>query len=182
MSDLAKKIEALLFVAGEPMPLAKLSKFLKKDKEEVKKAIAGLGENLSERGIRVSENNGEYMLVTAPELSGAVEDYMKEELGEDLSRATLETLAVIVYKGPLARSKIDYIRGVNSSFTVRNLMIRGLIERKPDPGDSRSWLYSPSFDFLKYMGIEKIENLAGFEDFKKEIDELLKREVKEEEQ
>ncbi|OGF68661.1 SMC-Scp complex subunit ScpB [Candidatus Giovannonibacteria bacterium RIFCSPLOWO2_02_FULL_45_14] len=181
MSDLEKKIEALLFVAGEPMSPEKLSKLLKKDKEEIKKALGTLGDNLLERGIRVSRNNNEYILITAPELSGAVEDYMKEELGEDLSRATLETLAVIVYKGSLSRAKIDYIRGVNSSFTVRNLMIRGLVERKPDPDDSRSWLYSPSFDFLKYMGIERIENLAGYEDFKKEMDELLKREIKEEE-
>src|SRR3990172_7767665 len=165
MSDLEKKIEALLFVAGEPMSPEKLSKLLKKDKEEIKKALGTLGDNLLERGIRVSRNNNEYILITAPELSGA----------------TLETLAVIVYKGSLSRAKIDYIRGVNSSFTVRNLMIRGLVERKPDPDDSRSWLYSPSFDFLKYMGIERIENLAGYEDFKKEMDELLKREIKEEE-
>ena len=178
--ELCKKIEALLFVSGEPLSLEKLSKFLKEDKEEVKRAIENLDESLSERGIRVSKNNNEYMLLTAPELSGTVEDYMKEELGEDLSRATLETLAIIVYEGPLSRSQIDYIRGVNSSFTVRNLMIRGLIERKADPKDSRSWLYSPSFEFLKYMGINKIETLPGYEEFKKEIDELLKREVKKE--
>src|SRR3989344_6123775 len=114
--ELCKKIEALLFVSGEPLSLEKLSKFLKEDKEEVKRAIENLDESLSERGIRVSKNNNEYMLLTAP----------------DLSRATLETLAIIVYKGPLSRSQIDYIRGVNSSFTVRNLMIRGLIERKAD--------------------------------------------------
>src|SRR3989344_3433563 len=74
-------------------------------KEEIKKALGTLGDNLLERGIRVSRNNNEYILITAPELSGAVEDYMKEELGEDLSRAPLETLAVIVYKGSLSRGK-----------------------------------------------------------------------------
>ncbi len=180
--ELSNKIEALLFVSGEPISLDKLSKLLKKDKEEVKKALENLAQSLAGAGIRLSENENQYLLVTAPELSKTVEEYMKQELGEDLSRATLETLAIIVYEGSLSRAKIDYIRGVNSSFTVRNLMIRGLIGRKPDPNDSRSWLYSPSFDFLKFMGIEKIENLRGYEDFKREIDELLKREIKEEEQ
>src|SRR3989338_4881015 len=178
--ELSDKIEALLFVAGEPISLDRLSKLLKKDKEEVKKALENLAQSLAGAGIRLSENKNQYLLVTAPELSKTVEEYMKQELGEDLSRSTLETLAIIVYEGPLSRSKIDYIRGVNSSFTVRNLMIRGLIERKADPKDSRSWLYSPSFEFLKYMGINKIETLPGYEEFKKEIDELLKREVKKE--
>lgn len=179
MSDLVKKLEAVLFIAGENVSLERLSKIVKKDKEEVKKALEKLEENLTERGVRLSQNGNAYMLATAPEFSGLVGDFMKEELGEDLSRATLETLAVIVYKGPLSRSHIDYIRGVNSSFTVRNLMIRGLVDRKPDLRDSRSWLYSPSFEFLKYMGIEKIEKLAGYDEFRKEMEELLNRETKE---
>jgi len=178
--ELGKKLEAILFIAGESVSLERLSKIVKKDKDEVKKALEELEVDLGERGVRLSQNSSAYMLATAPEFSGLVGDFMKEELGEDLSRATLETLAVIVYKGPLPRTEIDYIRGVNSSFTVRNLMIRGLIERKPDPSDLRSWLYSPSFEFLKYMGIEKIEKLAGHEEFKKEMEALLAREVKEE--
>ena len=180
--ELSNKIEALLFVSGEPISLDKLSKLLKKDKEEVKKALENLAQSLAGAGIRLSENENQYLLVTAPEISKTVEEYMKQELREDLSRATLETLAIIVYEGPLSRSKIDYIRGVNSSFTVRNLMIRGLIERKTDPNDSRSWLYSPSFDFLKFMGIDKIENLAGYDEFKKEVEGLLNRKTKEAEQ
>ncbi|MDP3784507.1 MAG: SMC-Scp complex subunit ScpB [bacterium] len=182
MNDLAKKLEAVLFIAGENISLERLSKIVKKDKEEVKQALEKLEVDLGERGVRLSQNGNAYMLATAPEFSGLVGDFMKEELGEDLSRATLETLAVIVYQGPLSRARIDYIRGVNSSFTVRNLMVRGLIERKTDPNDSRSWLYSPSFDFLKYMGIEKLEKLAGYDEFRKEMKELLNRETKEKEE
>ncbi|MEK7162543.1 MAG: SMC-Scp complex subunit ScpB [Patescibacteria group bacterium] len=176
MKELLKKLEAILFIAGEPLSLERLSKILKKDKTALGEALSGLAGTLSERGLRLSEKDGEYLLVTAPELGKFVEDFMKEELGEELSRAALETLAVIVYKGPLSRSEIDYIRGVNSSFTVRNLMIRGLIERKVHPRDSRVWLYRPSFDFLKFMGLEKLDQLPGYNEFKKEMEELLKRE------
>jgi segregation and condensation protein B len=180
--ELGKKVEAILFVSGEPLGIDRLSKILKKDKDEIKKSLEKLKEDLAGRGLCLSERGDSYMMVTAPETSSAVEDFMKEELGEDLSRATLETLAIIVYKGPLSRAQIDYIRGVNSSFTVRNLMIRGLVERKPDPKDSRSWFYSPTFEFLKYMGIERLEKLAGYNEFRKEMDDLLKREISQKEE
>lgn len=176
MNELLKKLEAILFIAGGPLSLERLSKILKKDKTALGEALSELAGTLSERGLRLSEKDDEYLLVTAPELGKFVEDFMKEELGEELSRATLETLAVIVYRGPLSRSEIDYIRGVNSSFTVRNLMIRGLIERKVHPQDSRIWLYRPSFDFLKFMGIAKLGELPGYNEFRKEMEELLKRE------
>ncbi len=173
-NELEKKIEALLFVSGEPMSIQKLSKLLKRGKEEILEAMIELEAGLSGRGIRVLNKDNSYMLSTAPELFDIVQDFMKEEIGEELSRATLETLSVVVYKGPLSRAQIDYIRGVNSNFTIRNLMIRGFVDRKPDPKDSRSWLYSPSFEFLKYMGIEKLENLTGYDEFKKEMENLLK--------
>ncbi|MBI2024254.1 SMC-Scp complex subunit ScpB [Candidatus Giovannonibacteria bacterium] len=180
MSDLEKKLEAILFVAGEPLHLEKLSKILKKEESEIKEALGKLSENLRGTGLTLLENEERYTLATSPELSEDITAYMKSELGEELSRAALETLAVIVYKGPISRTSIDYIRGVNSSFTVRNLMIRGIIERKPDPKDSRSWLYFPSFDFMKFMGIEKLENLKGYPEFRKEMDVLLEKEKKEE--
>ncbi len=179
-SELAKKIEAILFISGEPLNLERLSKILKEDKESVRSALRELEKTLAERGLRILEKDGEYALVTAPELGKLIEGYLKEELGEDLSRAMLETLAVIVYKGPLTRSEIDYVRGVNSGFTVRNLMVRGLVERVSNPKDSRSWLYRPSFEFLKFMGLEKLEKLPGWEEFRKEIEELLTRRLAEE--
>ena len=181
MSEIAKKLEAILFVSGEPIGLDRLSKILKQEKDKIKTGLEELGGELEGRGLRLIEKDDSFMLGTPPELGDLVQDYMKDELGEDLSRATLETLAVIVYKGPITRAQIDYIRGVNSNFTVRNLMIRRIIERKADPKDSRSWLYSPSFEFLKFAGIEKLDKLAGYNEFKKEMDELLKREEKIEE-
>ncbi len=177
--DLVQKIEAVLFLAGEPVRAEKLARVLKVEKGKVEGALEKLENGLENRGIRLAAKDGQYALVTAPELGKLVDGYIKEEIGEDLSRAMLETLAVIVYKGPLSRSEIDYVRGVNSSFTVRNLMIRGLVERVPHPTDSRVWLYRPSFEFLKFMGIEKLEKLPGWGDFRKEIETLLKAEKKE---
>ena len=80
-----------------------------------------------------------------------------------------------LYKNGVSRAEIDYIRGVGSSYTLRNLMVRGLVERIPDEKDSRVWLYRPSFEFLKYMGIEKLENLPQYDEFRKEIAEFVKR-------
>ncbi len=169
MADLARKLEALLFVAGEPLMLEYLAKFLKEEGQRVRSALAQLEKELEERGLRLSEKDGEYALVTAPELGKFVQTFVTEEIGQELSRAALETLAVIVYKGPLARSEFDYIRGVNSGYTVRNLMVRGLVERVAHPKDSRIWLYRPSLDFLKFMGVEKLEKLPQYGEFRKEI-------------
>ena len=172
--DLPEKIEAILFLAGEPLESGKLSRVLKTDQARVEKALHELEKKLEERGLRLGVKDNAYSLVTAPEAGKLAQDFMKEELGAELSRATLETLSVIVYKGPVSRSEIDYIRGVNSSFTVRNLMVRGLAERISSKKDSRVWLYKPSFDFLKFMGIEKVEKLPGYEEFRKEMDDLKK--------
>jgi segregation and condensation protein B len=173
MKDIEKKLEAILFVSGEALSLERLSKILKIDKDKIKEELVNLKNGLRGRGITLLAKDNAYALATAPEVGKIVEDFMREELGEDLSRAALETLAIVVYKGPLSRAQIDYIRGVNSSFSVRNLMVRGLIERNPDPHDSRSWLYSPSLEFMKYVGIDEILKLEGFLEFKKEMEDLL---------
>lgn len=169
-----------MFVAGESVSLDHLSKILKEDKASVRSALQELEKALAGRGLRILEKDGEYALGSAPELGKLIAGYLKEEIGEDLSRAMLESLAVIVYKGPCTRSEIDYIRGVNSGFTVRNLMVRGLVERVSNSKDSRSWLYRPSFEFLKFMGLEKLEKLPGWEEFRKEMEGLLIRQLAEE--
>ena len=80
----------------------------------------------------------------------------------DLGRAGLETISIILYKNPVTKNEIDFIRGVNSQFIIRNLLIRGLIERIPNP-NGRGNLYQPTFELLRYMGVEKIENLPDYE-------------------
>ena len=82
----------------------------------------------------------------------------------------METLSIILYQGPISRSDIDYIRGVNSQFILRNLLIRGLIERIDNPNDARSFLYKVSINLLANLGINKIEELPEYEQVKKDID------------
>ena len=161
-------LEALLFSHGEPLSIKKISALLGKKEEEILSILGELRSDYRERGLTLMEKNGEWQMGTNPEYAEYVEKLVKSEFSEELSRAGLETIAVVVYKGPLTRAKIEFIRGVNSSFTLRNLMLRGLVERVENPKDARSYLYRVSFEFLKYLGITSVEELPRFSEFQKE--------------
>lgn len=160
--ELPNLIEAILFYYAEPLTVAKLSGILKRNEDEVKSALLVLEERLSTSGIRVLRNNETVLLGTAPDASTLIEAITKEELSKDLSKSALETLAIILYKGPLTRSEIDYIRGVNSTFILRNLLIRGLVEKVENPNDQRSFHYRSTFALLEYMGITNKEELPEY--------------------
>lgn len=176
--NLENKLEAVLFFKGEPMSVKRLAELLHVEKNEVKDAIFNLKNNLGTRGIVLIENlapaskggEDEYMLGTAPELSKLIEDMQKEELNRDLSKASLETLSIILYKNGANRSEIDYIRGVNSSFTLRALSIRGLVEKTTDPKDNRRYLYKPSFETLSFMGLKSIDELPDYAEVSKSLE------------
>jgi segregation and condensation protein B len=157
--NLEQKLEAILFFKGEPVSFKRLEGILNVSKSEIKDAIFNLKNNLQSRGIVLIENNEEITLGTAPELSELIENLQKEELNRDLSKASLETLSIILYKNSVTRAEIDYIRGVNSSFTLRALSVRGLIEKTVDPKDNRRFVYNPSFELLSFMGINSVEEL-----------------------
>ena len=88
----------------------------------------------------------------------------KEDLKEELTPAALETLSLIAYFGPLSRPQIDFVRGVNSSFIVRNLSVRGLVDRKQGKGNA--YVYTASVDFLKYMGAGSVQKLPDYEKYR----------------
>jgi segregation and condensation protein B len=167
--SISNGIEAILFWKGEPMSLKRLAEVLKVSKEEIGEAVVGLEKNLEGRGIVLQRNGDEVTLGTAPEFSKLIEHLQKEELNKDLSKASLETLSIILYKNGANRVEIDYIRGVNSSFTLRALSIRGLIEKIPDPKDARRYFYKPSFETLSYMGIKSVAELPEYESVSGEI-------------
>jgi segregation and condensation protein B len=176
--NLEHSIEALLFWKGEPVAQKDLIKSLstpehKITETEIHEALLALSENLKGRGIVLLANEDqEYMLGTSSEASALIERLTKEELNRDLGKASLETLSIIIYQGPIKRSQIDYIRGVNSTFILRNLLIRGLIEKKPAPDDNRTSIYTPSFKLLSYLGVSRIEDLPNFEAVKGEIEKF----------
>lgn len=161
--ELQQKIEAILFFKGEPMSRKKLSEFLGIGQTEVNEALEKLKENLKNRGIVLQEKENEITLGTAPELSDLIEKLQKEELNKELSKAALETLSIILYKNGVSRAEIDYIRGVNSSFTLRALSIRGLIERNIDANDNRRYIYHPTFELLSFMGVKSVQELPDYE-------------------
>jgi len=192
--QLEQQIEAILFFKGEPVSRKKLSDILfssakasegqgKIGQTEINEAIEKLKESLQNRGVVLLEKENEITLGTAPELSKLIEDLQKEELNKDLSKASLETLSIVLYKNGVSRAEIDYIRGVNSSFTLRALSVRGLVEKITDPKDNRRYLYKPSFETLSFMGVKSVEELPEYMEVKNGIDiaaKNLEEETKEE--
>src|SRR3989344_9296475 len=174
MNNLEKNIEALLFVSGEGMSISKISEIFGKNDGEIEESIAVLKDHLEKDHHLVILRDGDRAsLVTSVEVSKTVEEFAKEEFSGELTKAGLETLAVIAYKAPIKRSEIDYIRGVNSSFMLRNLLIRGLIERMRDPKDSRSYVYRISADFLKFLGLTSVSDLPDYGSFVKKLEEFV---------
>jgi segregation and condensation protein B len=164
-------LEAILFWKSEPMSVGKLSSILKKTPEEVKAALDILEKNLAGRGVQLLFKEDEVMLGTRSEIGPLIEFLIKEDLSKDLGKAGLETLSIVLYRGPIARRDIDYIRGVNSNFILRNLQVRGLVEKVQSPTDQRSFLYKPTIDLFSYLGISRIEELPEYEAVRKEIAE-----------
>lgn len=166
------KIEALLFFKGEPVSLKFLEESLKISQDEVVDQLSHLKEQLAERGLRIVQTENKVELRTAPELSDFIEVMVKEELQKDLGRAGLETLSVVLYRGPVTRAQVDYIRGVNSTYMLRNLLIRGLVEKVPNPSDSRSYLYQTTHELLGYLGITNIKELPEYQNVQDEINKF----------
>ncbi|MBW6440438.1 SMC-Scp complex subunit ScpB [Patescibacteria group bacterium] len=161
-------IESLLFISGEPMSFKKLSKIIEVVESDIKLAADKLAEQYSKsnRGLRVIINENKIQMVTAGESSLFVEKYLKTDIEGDLSNAALEVLSIIAYRGPISRSAIEEIRGVNCSFTIRHLTIRGLVERISNPNDARAYIYRVSLDFLKKLGIEKVQDLPKYSELR----------------
>ncbi len=182
--QLEQKIEAILFFKGEPVSMKTLGATLNVSPGELTEAISNLKVSLTGRGIVLQEKEGEVTLGTAPELSELIEKLQKEELNRDLSKASLETLSIVLYKNGASRAEIDYIRGVNSSFTLRALSVRGLVQKEIDTKDSRRYIYKPSFELLSFMGVASVEELPDYGEVNKSIEvsaKALEEELKKEE-
>lgn len=169
MLSLDAQIESILFFKSEPVHVSFLVETLNVSEEKVREALEVLETNLQDRGLRLMRKDDAALLATTPEMGELFEHLIKEELQKDLGKAGLETLTIILYYGPVPRSRIDYIRGVNSTYMLRHLLVRGLIEKIPNPQDSRSYLYRPSFDLLSYLGITTVEELPEYEAVREEL-------------
>jgi len=169
---LIKKLEAILFYLAEPVDVSFLAKTLEVKKEEIIHAIGELQTSLEGRGIRIVHHNDEVTLVTAPEYAETIEKIVKEERERDLGRAGIETLSIVAYKGPVSKKEIEYIRGVNSQFALRNLLLRGLVEKqlRDKAGATTAMLYTVTTDALRHLGLSKISDLPEYEDTRKRLE------------
>lgn len=162
MINLKSIIESILFVAGRPVSLKELEKITAKSPAEIEQAIGELKEERKDSGVILLEQNQSYLLSTNPENSNYVKEFLNAELREKLTDATVETLAIVAYKQPVSRAEIESIRGVNSQYTLRSLLMRGLVERISSPKDQRVSLYRTTHEFLQHLGLKDINDLPDF--------------------
>ncbi|NWG06401.1 MAG: SMC-Scp complex subunit ScpB [Chloroflexi bacterium] len=175
---LSVKLEAMLFVAAEPVMTAQLATALDVAPSVVERGLNELDASLSSRGLRLQRHAGRVQLTTAPELAELIERFLGLEATSHLSRAALETLAIIAYQQPVTRPQIDSIRGVNSDSMMKSLLSKGLIlESGRADGPGRPILYSTTPEFLQHFGLNSILEmppLAKPEEEETKQDELLK--------
>lgn len=176
--ELKSKIEGLLFYKGEEVEVKKLAELLNVTKDEIEEGLKSLEESLKGRGLVLVRKEDQVVLGISGELSEIIESIRKDEISKELTKSSLETLSIILYKNGVSRSEIDYIRGVNSSFILRNLLVRGLIEKIVDPKDSRRFLYKPTLETISFMGITSIDQLPNYHEIKSQLEEAIKREEK----
>jgi segregation and condensation protein B len=168
--ELKEHIEALLFVEGA-MSKKALAKLLDATPEAVDAAAALLAVT-SGRGVVVVDDGNALELRTAPSVSAKIEALRREELSRDIGRAGLEVLSAILYRGPLTRAEVDFVRGVNSSQTLRTLLMRGFVRKVPNPKDERSFLYEPTTEILGQLGLTSMHDLPEYEEVRAKLASL----------
>ena len=158
-----------LFVKGEPISRGELSRFLQMTPELCEETIAEAREKLLQLGLTLVDDGKEIELRTDASVASLVESIRKDEFSRDIGKAGLETLSIALYKGPVSRSEIDYIRGVNSSHILRSLSMRGLLRRVPHPKDERSFLYEPTTDLFAHLGVSSQKDLPDYASVTEEL-------------
>jgi segregation and condensation protein B len=165
-------LEALLFIHGEPITHKKIQTVLHIDTSECETLIGEMKNRLEadNRGLQLVTDKEKVQLATKPDFNHILEEFVREELSEDLTPASLEALSIIAYLGPISRAKLEYLRGVNSLVILRSLMIRGLVERIADPERPSGYLYQSTFELMKHLGVSGKDHLPEYAKFQ----ELLK--------
>lgn len=155
--SLSAQLEAILFVSGEPVTTAQLAAALDVSSSVIERGLNELDASLSTRGLRLQRYAGRVQLTTAPQIAEVVERFLGLEATTHLSRAALETLAIIAYQQPVTRPQIDSIRGVNSDSMLKSLLHKNLIlETGRADGPGRPILYSTTPEFLQHFGLSSI--------------------------
>ena len=169
MADLATRAESFLFSEGGSLTRKKLAQLLNVKDAELRTALGELSIRLEGGGISLIETDTEVSLVVSPATSEEIKTAYELELGREIGDAGLEVLAIVLYRGPSTRAQVDYIRGVNTSSTMRTLLTRGLIERTGNPEDGREFLYRPTVELLAHLGVRKVTELPDYAKISNEL-------------
>ena len=169
MNPNSQKIQALLFSEGGSMTKKRISQLLGVDVKSLEQDLRELTRALEGSGLSLVVSNTEAALVVASEARDAVRVAQEKELGKEIGDAGLEVLAIILYRGPSTRAHIDYIRGVNTASTIRNLLTRGLLERAGNPEDGREYIYRATTDLLAHLGVRNEQELPEYATISSEL-------------
>lgn len=169
MNELTSQIHSLLFVSNKPLSSKQLAKLTGADIEQVLLALRELAELSQNSGVILLDTGSEFQLATNSANSELVKNFLNQDLKEALTDATTEVLAIIAYRQPISKAEIESIRGVNSQYSLRSLLMRGLIEKVANPDDSRSSYYQITTEFLQQLGISSTAELSSFEDLVQNI-------------
>lgn len=165
-------LEALLFYTAKELSFKELSQISGHSVSDVKQSLVSLQNTYATRGITLVINKQKAVLVTSEKVAGIISKLHTDEQQKPLSKSALETLSVVAYNGPVTRMEIDYIRGVNSTYSLRNLMIRGLIDKVKDGSTVR---YSASIDTYRFMGVSSKQELPDFSVVQAKVQEILQK-------
>ncbi len=159
-------LEAILFLADEPVPVPVLAEALEVEETAVVAALDALVEQCDGRGIEVRSSAGGWRMYSSVAGRSAVERWALSGRTGRLTQAALETLAVIAYKQPISRADIGDIRGVNADAAVRSLVARGLVaETGRDSGPGQAILYGTTSTFLERLGLDSLDDLPPLTDY-----------------
>lgn len=161
---LSVHIESILFATERPISRSKLETLLEVSSKELNDALIHLRNLLEGRGITLVEIDHKVTLRTSTQSSSYIKKMRNDELSQDLGKASVETLAIILYRGGAYRSEIDWIRGVRSSATIRSLLMRGLIEATINSHSKRRSYYRPTIDALAHLGITQLKELPRYDE------------------
>ena len=161
MDELSAKIQAILFVAGEPVAISDLAHALNLTETEMNAAMDTVRDLMdASGGLRLNRFGGKAQLSIKPEYAGAVEALLNPTQRMPLTSAVMETLSIIAYRQPVTKSEIEAVRGVKCDYSVQSLLNKGLIcemGRRETLG--RPVLYGTTDSFLRHFGIEDISQL-----------------------
>lgn len=170
-------LHALLFASSGPLERKQAQTLLNLDEKELVMVLGALTDLLRGSGVAVLETDSEIELRTSPDAAPIVKKLRESELSRDLGKASLETLAVIAYQSGATRSEIDWVRGVNSSASLRMLLMRGLIEGREDEKDKRRIRYMLTTEALAHLGITRTDELPRAEELRAQNTAIIEQET-----